>query len=438
MTRLFVLSLVMALTSSAAVAWADEPEGLIEPSETDEPEGADQAEEEVDELQAGECFQCHLTTEDKVSELWKSDVHAQWQITCVTCHGGDDTQADKERAKQRGTGYRGKLTAQQGVELCGGCHGDAEYMKERKPLLPVDQLQKYYTSKHGKLLAKGETRVAQCASCHDAHGIREVNDAKSPVYAPNVPEMCGQCHADAEYMSDFDIETNQYEEYVDSVHGKALLEKNDVRGAPACNDCHGNHGAAPPSVDAITNICGTCHSYNAELFLESPLAPAFKEKSLADCVACHGKHLITHVADEWEGDNAGATCRKCHEEGEEGSDLALYFTDTFHSVRQSFDEIEGLLAEAEMKGMDVTDAEDYLQSAHQALLQARTLVHSFSKPVVEDKVMEITQNQTAALEFGYAALEGLKRRRRGLVISTLLLLLLTIGVAIKIRSLPPL
>jgi hypothetical protein len=270
-------------------------------------------------------------------------------------------------------------------------------MKVRKPSLPVDQLDKYRTSVHAKLLAKGETRVAQCASCHGAHGVREVNDAKSPVYAANVPATCGHCHADAEYMSDFDIKTNQYDEYVQSVHGKALLEKNDVRGAPACNDCHGNHGAAPPSIDAISHICGSCHSYNAELFLGSPLAPAFKEKSLADCVACHGKHLITHVSEEWLGDEPGATCRKCHEEGEEGSDLAVYFTDTFGSVRQSFEEIEQLLAEGDMKGMDVTEGEDYVEAARQGLMQARTLVHSFSRSAVEEKVMEISANQAAAL-----------------------------------------
>ena len=37
------------------------------------------------------------------------------------------------------------------IDFCGICHSDAEYMKERKPLLPVDQLQKYWTSEHGKL-----------------------------------------------------------------------------------------------------------------------------------------------------------------------------------------------------------------------------------------------------------------------------------------------
>jgi len=390
------------------------------------------------DLPGGKCLECHLTTEDGVGELWQDDVHAHAGIGCDACHGGDATQDDSDLAKLPGSGYRGKLSAREIVLSCGGCHGDVEYMKVRQPLLPVDQLDKYRTSSHGKLLAKGETRVAQCASCHGAHGVREVNDAKSPVYAANVPATCGRCHADADYMSDFDIKTNQYEEYVQSVHGKALLEKNDVRGAPACNDCHGNHGAAPPSIDAITNICGTCHSYNAELFLGSPLAPAFREKSLADCVACHGKHSITHVSDEWIGDKPGAICRKCHEEGDEGGELALYFADTLGSVRQSFVEIHQVLEQAEMKGMDVTEGEDYVEAARQGLMQTRTLIHAFSKPVVEEKVNEIRLNQEAAMEVGYAALEGFEARRRGLVISTLLLLLLTLGVAIKIRTLPPL
>ena len=390
------------------------------------------------DLPGGQCLTCHLTSEDGVAELWQDDVHARAGIGCETCHGGDPAQADSDLAKRRGTGYQGELSAREITSSCGGCHSNVEYMKERKPLLPVDQLEKYWTSEHGKLLVKGEARVAQCASCHGAHGVREVNDAKSPVYAVNVPGTCGQCHADADYMADFDIETDQYDEYVQGVHGKALLEKNDVRGAPACNDCHGNHGAAPPSVDAITNICGTCHSYNAELFLGSPLAPAFKEKSLADCVACHSKHLITHTSDEWKGDKPGATCRKCHEDGEDGSELALYFTDTFGSVRQSFEEIEELLTEAEVKGMDITEGEDYVEAARQGLMQARTLVHSFSKPVMEEKVTEIAENQAAALEVGYAALRALDDRRRGLAISSLLLLLLTLLVAIKIRTLPPL
>ena len=168
------------------------------------------------------------------------------------------------------------------------------------------------------------------------------------------------------------------------------------------------------------------------------MAAAFRERSLADCVACHGKHEITHVAMEWDGDDPGGTCRKCHEVGDEGSELTMYFVDTMTSVHQSFDEIEQLLADVETKGMDVSEAEDYVEAARQGLMQARTLIHSFSKPAMEDKLIEISANQAAALEAGYAAVRGLEERRRGLAISTLLLLLLTIVVAIKIRTLPPL
>lgn len=391
----------------------------------------------ADPLPGGECLECHLTLDDELAALWAEDVHARAGIGCETCHGGDPTAETSERAKRRGTGYHGVLSPQAIAATCGGCHADVEYMKSRRPLLPTDQLEKYKTSVHGKLLAKGETRVAQCASCHHAHGVLEINDAKAPVYAENVPGTCGHCHADAEYMADFHIPTNQYEEYLQSVHGRALIEKHDVRGAPACNDCHGNHGAAPPAIDAISNICGTCHAYNAELFLESPLAPDFKEKSLADCVACHGKHLITHVSDDWLEDEPGGACRKCHKTGDEGAELALYYADTLGSIRQSFDEIDELLDRAEKKGMDVTEAKDYEQAARQGLLQARTLIHAFSKPVMEEKVTEIAANQKAALEMGYASLNAFDARRRGLAISTILLLILTIGVAIKIRTLPP-
>jgi hypothetical protein len=310
-------------------------------------------------------------------------------------------------------------------------------MRTQNPLLPVDQWEKYRTSVHGKLLAQGETKVAYCASCHGAHGILPVNDANSPVYAVNVATTCAHCHADPAYMRDFGIPTDQYEKYVRSVHGKALLEKNDVRGAPTCNDCHGNHGAAPPAVDEVSNVCGTCHSHNAELFLESPLAPAFREKSLADCVACHGKHLIVHVSDDWLGEKPGTVCRKCHEPGDKGGQMALYFAEGIGSARQSSVEIEQLLDKAERKGMDVTEARDHLEEGRQGLMQARTLIHSFSKPVVEEKLDEVRASQEAARKAGYEALQGFKTRQRGLAVSTILLLLLTMGVAIKIRMLPP-
>ena len=83
-------------------------------------------------------------------------------------------------------------------------------------------------------------------------------------------------------MKEYDIPTNQYEEFTKSVHGVDLLEKHDL-SAPACNSCHGNHGAIPPGVESISEVCGTCHALNAELFQASPHKKAFDEHNYPEC-----------------------------------------------------------------------------------------------------------------------------------------------------------
>ena len=144
-------------------------------------------------------------------------------------------------------------------------------MRRFSPRQRVDQAAEYATSVHGKQLATGDVRVPTCASCHGAHGIRLVNDAKSPVFPTNVATTCTACHASQTHMSGYKLAngsplpTNQLAEYQKSVHYAALTKGNDL-SAPTCNDCHGNHGAAPPGVGAVANVCGTCHAVFAQKF----------------------------------------------------------------------------------------------------------------------------------------------------------------------------
>ena len=142
-------------------------------------------------------------------------------------------------------------------------------MKKFNPALRVDQEKEYATSVHGQLLKTGNTKVATCISCHGVHGIRAVNDALSSVYPLNVAETCAKCHGDAAHMAEFKIPTDQYANYKRSVHAKALYERQDL-AAPTCNDCHGNHGAAPPGIASVANVCGQCHARQGELFQASP------------------------------------------------------------------------------------------------------------------------------------------------------------------------
>ena len=124
-------------------------------------------------------------------------------------------------------------------------------MKTPAPQPPPDLGNSLALGIHGQRLAKGDTKVATCASCHAAHGIRAVSDAKSPVFSLNVARTCASCHANVDHMKGYTTDggaplpTDQFAAYQKSVHYEALTKRNDL-SAPTCNDCHGNHGAAPP------------------------------------------------------------------------------------------------------------------------------------------------------------------------------------------------
>src|ERR1051325_4367258 len=159
-------------------------------------------------------------------------------------------------------------------------------MRRYNPQIRVDQFAEYQTSVHGMRGAKGDENVATCTSCHSVHDIRPVHDPKSPVYPTQVAATCAKCHADPMRMAPYKIPTDQYDKFTKSVHGNALLVSHDL-AAPACNDCHGNHGARPPGVDSVPSICAQCHRQERDLFAKSPHAKPFQDLGLAGCVVCH-------------------------------------------------------------------------------------------------------------------------------------------------------
>jgi hypothetical protein len=170
-------------------------------------------------------------------------------------------------------------------------------MKRFNPQARIDQLAEYRTSVHGRLNARGDPVPATCVDCHGVHGIRPVSSPESPAYAANVPKTCARCHADSTRMAPYKIPTDQYDNYRLSVHATALLEQGDM-AAPACNDCHGNHGAAPPEVKSVAHICGHCHGREAVLFGGSSHKGIFETRKAPDCIVCHGNHRIAHPTPE--------------------------------------------------------------------------------------------------------------------------------------------
>jgi predicted CXXCH cytochrome family protein len=391
------------------------------------------------------CAACHANAERMKSygsslptDQWENlqaSVHAKQALNgtehivqCTTCHRAHGIVRVKNPASP--------VYPLNVIKTCAACHGNAAYMRSFNPSLPVDQLEKYRTSVHGMRNAKGDAKTAECASCHGSHDIRSAKDPKSRVYAENVPATCGRCHADADYMKPYKIPTDQLTKFTASVHGVALLQKHD-RGAPACNSCHGNHGAAPPGVESISKVCGTCHALNAELFASSPHKKAYDERRLPECETCHGNHDIVAATDKLLGVSDSAVCTRCHSEQKnvKGYVVARTMRQLIDSLESEEHRAASLVDDAEQKGMDVSEPKFRLRDVHQARLQSRTQVHAFNEEKFRATVGPgIAAAGTIALEATDAVREYYFRRV-GLGISTIIITILAVSVYLYVRRL---
>jgi len=386
-----------------------------------------------------QCVACHVELDDELAapvEQFKTDVHSAAGLGCADCHGGDPTSDDPDESMDPKKGFHGKLDPLDVPKYCARCHSDAMYMKQYNPGLPIDQYDKYRSSVHGERNAKGDKKVAQCASCHVPHDMKPANDPTSGVYALNIPGTCAKCHADEEYMAPYGIKADQYARYETSVHGQALLVEHDL-GAPACNDCHGNHGASPPLMGSIPNVCGNCHAFNADLFAQSPHRAAFKEQDIPACETCHGVHDITMLGTENLGDGDQSICLDCHDadDGTSGIATAVAMQGNLTRLEEGYHHADSLLAVAERKGMFVEEARYNLKDVRQQTIQAHTLVHSFDDSVVQTKVDSGMLVLAGVTEAAHEKLAESAFRRWGLLISTLIISFVAVLLYLKIRQL---
>jgi hypothetical protein len=278
-----------------------------------------------------------------------ADVHAKAGLSCHDCHGGNPALdlADDPDAMDESFGphpYTGVPSRDKIPGMCGGCHSDAAYMRRFNPSPRVDQESEYWTSQHGIALAGGDLEVAVCTDCHATHSIQRVSSPDSKVYPTRVADTCTTCHGDAQRMAGrtdpagVPIPIDPYARWRTSVHAAALLEREDL-SAPTCNDCHGNHGAAPPGLNSVSYVCGQCHNREAELFRASPKHDAFerhnelladvgpdgcaachdapqsnvKMRSLTECSTCHGNHAIVRPTLAMFSGLPRTPCELCHE-----------------------------------------------------------------------------------------------------------------------------
>ncbi len=444
---------------------AVEAELMSEPSHLQEILGLDLPIGKLELLMRDNCVVCHtdpatqdletLFSSDPESagspphlnlKEFASDVHFRRGLSCAGCHGGapdDDMMADEiyERWPEAPARHEDRSWI---AGFCARCHADPVFMRRFNPGLPTDQYAKYKESRHGLLLlGEGDSKAAQCVSCHGVHGIRGPRSPLSPVHPQQVPYTCGQCHADADYMRGYltadgePLPTDQLEDFERSVHGRALLERGDL-GAPACNDCHGNHAAMPPDVASVSQVCRSCHAGNGELFDGSKHKQAFDENGWPECAKCHGNHAVAETDDSMLSEASNPLCYECHREyaadNPECTRTAEYFhasITTLADASQSLGESVHALAE---KGLDVDPLSATVEELGDHLRQARSRIHTFEESEFDD----VATLGRAAAEKGRQLIEAAEAeyrfRRNGLLVSLTFMVLLAVVIYLKIRE----
>jgi len=394
----------------------------------------------------GSCVNCHKEIHERIVADFKQDIHNRNDIGCQGCHGGNPKIAD-ESSMDKKFGFVGKPTREEMPLFCGKCHSNPAIMRPFNPSLPTDQVEKYWTSKHGELLKKKDPKVATCANCHKPHGILPANDMRSSVYPSNVPKTCAACHANIEYMAPYGIPTNQYQQYTDSanVHGFALLVKGDL-GAPACNDCHSNHGAAPPGVNEVGQVCAQCHAMNGQLFRGSPHKDAFDALGVPECALCHQQnpviaeprariHTIVHPTKELIGVGPKSVCVQCHSQGDAGFIMAAEVRSDLDSLDHRLDRVEKRIERTEQQGMEVSDARWKLKSeVLQSRMEMRTAIHGFSLAVFRPAFQRSDTSLEGVIKLGDQAETELGERHRYFYAMTIIIGLLAVALVLKLRA----
>jgi cytochrome b subunit of formate dehydrogenase len=230
---------------------------------------------------AQECSDCHDVTVT-------SPMHAEFG--CADCHTDVDLDTHPDSPVELSTPV-----------VCGQCH---------------EATAELGGSAHASL---------GCESCHGAgHQVQPPDSPQSPVAPFNQVQTCATCHSQKEVLEDF----------LGSVHARALLKAGLTEAAPSCSDCHGTHSIQPVgakdsrvSHEQVPETCGKCHQGVLAEWKERSAHGAAWVAGNAEapvCTTCHATHEIVRPTDDAMRLKVPENCGGCHEE-----ELATY-RDGFH------------------------------------------------------------------------------------------------------------
>ncbi|RJO66322.1 MAG: hypothetical protein C4523_12880 [Myxococcales bacterium] len=289
------------------------------------------------QMSNADCLRCHSDPTVKSldgrslfvnAEEHAGSDHGRHGVSCAQCH----TEATPSELRACST-ITGRVD-------CAICHEAA--------------VRDYKGGRHGQLHAAGDPNAPYCTDCHGIHNVMEhtVDEStppalaarirESPTFTRNVPKLCGRCHREGgrAAVRYFGTEEHIVENYVESIHGKGLLDSG-LTVTATCSNCHTAHKALPASDPGsavnrqnIAQTCGQCHDGIYEQYehsVHSALGnPEYAQRrvrgmpELPLCNDCHTSHKVARTDMPEFKLGIMDQCGKCHE------DLAKSYFDTYH------------------------------------------------------------------------------------------------------------
>ena len=218
------------------------------------------------------CRRCHFDKYTKTLEgihfniMSRGDTRAP---VCIDCHGAHGIQ----------TGRQEKVRS---ARKCEKCHEKIYNI--------------YIKSVHGAaLISEHNQDVPVCSDCHRAH---DIPDPHKVDFRNDIPQMCGNCHANAALMKKYGLSTQVLDSYLEDFHGVTLTfykkQERPVRHIAVCIDCHGIHditkATGPDAAIVKANLlkrCRKCHPGASDNFPDSWIShyqPNFKRAPLVYAV----------------------------------------------------------------------------------------------------------------------------------------------------------
>ena len=242
------------------------------------------------------------------------------RVNCASCHEEPAAEVPKS------------VHSAPGSQACMSCHGSAHYVQPAAKIIPerctqchADEVKDFRSSVHGQAAKNGDSANPTCSSCHGpVHKILSAQDALSPVAKRNLPDTCGSCHSNPDFLAHHQIPfAHPVEAYKLSIHGRAVNAGNEQ--AASCSDCHGNHAIYAPRDPHskinhwnVPKTCGACHTEIKKVYDESVHGRAVA-RSVRDapvCTDCHGEHNILAPGEAGSLVNPARvsliTCGRCH------------------------------------------------------------------------------------------------------------------------------